>query len=70
MKRSAINSGKVQPVIKIWLSREEALAYLGCADDYLRKIRDSGQISFSRDGKMIWYNLNSLNRFLERNKVI
>lgn len=35
MKKVNINSGKVQPVNKIWLSREEAMAFLGCADDYL-----------------------------------
>lgn len=51
MKKVNINYGKVQPVNKIWLSREEAMCFLGCADDYLRKVRESGQVSFCRDGR-------------------
>lgn len=70
MKNVNINYGKVQPVNKIWLSREEAMCFLGCADDYLRKIRESGQVSFCRDGRMIWYNVNSLQRYIEKHKVI
>lgn len=70
MKKVNINYGKVQPVNKIWLSREEAMCFLGCADDYLRKIRESGQVSFCRDGRMIWYNVNSLQRYIEKHKVI
>ena len=70
MKKANINYGKVQPVNKIWLSREEAMRFLGCADDYLRKVRESGQVSFCRDGRMIWYNVNSLQRYIENHKVI
>lgn len=70
MKKVNINYGKVQPVNKIWLSREEAMCSLGCADDYLRKVRESGQVSFCRDGRMIWYNVNSLQRYIEKHKVI
>ena len=44
MKKVNINSGKVQPVNKIWLGREEPMAFLGCADDYLRKVRESGMV--------------------------
>lgn len=50
MKKVNINSGKVQPVNKIWLSREDTRAFLGCSDDYLRKVKESGQVSFCRDG--------------------
>lgn len=70
MKKVNINSGKVQPVNKIWLSREETRAFLGCSDDYLRKVRESGQVSFCCDGRMIWYNVNSLQRYIEKHKVI
>lgn len=69
-KKQVINPGKVQPVFKTWLNREETLAYLGCADDYLRRIRDSGQISFAKDGKMVWYNVFSLMKYIEKHKVI
>ena len=70
VKKVIINPGKVQPIDKIWLSREEAMAFLGCADDYLRKVRESGQVSFCRDGRMVWYNVNSLQRYIEKHKVI
>lgn len=53
MKKVNINSGKVQPVNKIWLSREEAMAFLGCADDYLRKLGRVGKYRFVAMGE--WY---------------
>lgn len=64
------NIGKVQEVQKIWLSKDEAKAYLGCSDDFLARLRNEAQVSFSQFGKMIWYDINSINRFLARNKVI
>lgn len=62
--------GKVEPVQKKWLSPHEAMAYLGCSQDYLEKLRNSAEISFSQKGRMIWYNLESIDRFLNRNKVV
>ncbi len=62
--------GKIESVPKLWLSKDEAMAYLGCSVDYLDKLRANAQISFAKDGKMIWYNLESINRFLNRMKVI
>lgn len=64
------NIGKVQEVHKIWLSKDEAKAYLGCSDDFLARLRNEALVSFSQFGKMIWYDINSINRFLARNKVI
>lgn len=63
-------TGKIQQVEKIWLNRDEAMAYLGCSDDFLARLRNEAQVSFSQFGKMIWYDINSINRFLARNKVI
>lgn len=62
--------GKIQEVEKIWLSKDEAKAYLGCSDDFLARLRNEALVSFSQFGKMIWYDINSINRFLARNKVI
>lgn len=64
------NIGKVQEVQKIWLSKDEAKAYLGCSDDFLARLRNEALVSFSQFGNMIWYDINSINRFLARNKVI
>lgn len=62
--------GKVESVQKLWLNKDEAMSYLGCSVDYLDKLRNNAQVSFAKDGKMIWYNLESINRFLNRMKVI
>ena len=65
-----MRKGKIEPVPKIWLNKGEAMAYLGCSPDYLEKLRITAEVSFAKDGKMIWYNLESINRFLNRKKVI
>lgn len=63
--------GKVEPVQKTWLNKDEAMAYLGCSERFLQTIRDKAEISFSRFGsKMYWYELKSLDRFIERNRVV
>lgn len=60
---------EVQPVQKAWLSKHEAMKYLGVSDKYLKKLRDEAQIDFSAYGNMIWYSLKSIDRFLARNKA-
>lgn len=40
--------GKVEPVNKLWLSAKEAMAYLGCSDKLLEKLRNNAEISFSK----------------------
>ena len=44
--------GKVESVQKLWLNKDEAMAYLGCSVDYLDKLRNNAQVSFDKDGKM------------------
>lgn len=61
---------KVEPAQKRWLNKQEAMAYLGVGEDYLTKLRNNAEISFSQDGRMIWYDLASLDRFVLRNKVL
>lgn len=63
--------GKVEPVSKRWLSKVEAMAYLGCSEDFLKTLRDRALVSFSQFGsKMIWYDLQSLEKFVMKHKVI
>lgn len=62
---------KVEPVPKRWLSKDEAMFYLGCSEDFLKTLRDNALVSFSQFGsKMIWYDLQSIDRFIAKNKVI
>lgn len=64
------NIGKVEPVHKTWLSQAEAKAYLGCSDEFLQRMRDEARVTFSRyGGKMIWYELASIDRFLDSLKT-
>ena len=60
---------KIESAPKRWLNKQEAMAYLGVGEDYLSKLRNNADISFSQDGRMIWYDIASLDRFILKNKV-
>lgn len=68
MARTKVQA-KVEQVPKRWLNKQEAMAYLGVSEDYLTKLREDAEVSFSQVGKMIWYELASLDRFVLRNRV-
>ena len=40
-------TGKVEPIVKKWLSKDEAKSYIGCSDDFLRTLRKKDLLSFS-----------------------
>ena len=63
-------TGKVEPIVKKWLSKDEAKSYIGCSDDFLRTLREKALVSFSQFGKMIWYDLSSIDRFIQSNKIV
>lgn len=69
MARSRIQT-KVEAVPKRWLNKQEAMAYLGVGEDYLVRLRNEAKISFSQEGRMIWYDLSSIDRFVLKNKVV
>lgn len=62
--------GMIEPVKKVWLTTDEAKKYLGCSDDTLQKLRDNALISFSQYDGMFWHKIESIDGFLERNKVV
>lgn len=62
--------GKIEPIRKIWLSAREAKAYLDCSDDFLQMLRDEAKISFSRIGGKYFYNLESIERLILKNKIV
>lgn len=65
-----ITIGKVEPINKTWLSKEEAKAFLGCSDRFLRTLKEKAEISFSKYGNTTWYELKSLIKFLENHRMI
>lgn len=62
--------GEIVPVQTIWVGKEGAKKMLECSDKYLTKLRNNAEISFARDGKMIWYSVKSINKFIESKRVI
>jgi hypothetical protein len=65
-----MKQGKIEPITKTWLSAREARAYLDCSDDFLQTLRDEARVSFSRVGGKYFYNLESIDRLLIKNKII
>lgn len=61
---------KVEPARKRWLSAREAKSYLGCGDEMLKVLRDNAEVRFSRYSNRIWYDVDSIDRFVMRNKVV
>ena len=47
-----------------------AKSYIGCSDDFLKTLRENALVSFSQFGKMIWYDISSIDRFIQSNKVV
>lgn len=62
--------GKVEEVKKLWLSAKEAKAYLDCSDEFLRKLRNNGSVIFSLCEGKYYYKLQSIEKMLERSRVI
>lgn len=64
--------GHVVEVQKTWLSSKEAMQYLGCGKDTLRKLREdpaNGIVISVISPKMMLYELKSLLRCIERHRV-
>ena len=65
-----MKQGKVEPIHKTWLSSREAKAYLDCSDDFLQMLRNDAAVSFSKIGGKFFYNLQSIERLIIKNKVV
>lgn len=67
-KKSVI--GKIVPVEKAWLSKAEACAYLDCEERFVAALRDENRITFSKIGAKYYYELASIERLLNSNKIV
>lgn len=65
------NIGKVEPVPKIWLSSQEAAAYLGVSARYLRDNIDTmPEVEvYSIGGNKKFYRLENIDKIIRKNKV-
>ena len=51
-----------------WIDGSDAMKKLGIKKTTLQKLRDHGEIEFSKMGKNILYNRFSIEEYIERNK--
>ena len=66
-----MRKAKVESVTKKWLSTAEVCSYLGgCSRDFVEHLRENAEITFSKVGKMYFHELASIDRMLEKNKVL
>ncbi|RHO73259.1 DNA-binding protein [Parabacteroides sp. AF48-14] len=63
--------GKIEPVHKIWLSTQEAAAYLGVSTRFLRDQLDviPGVEVYNIGGNKKFYRLENLDRLISQGKV-
>ena len=47
-------------------SNKEVMDMLGVKDKYMKKLRDNGYISYSREGDKYWYTQDDIDKFLRR----
>ncbi|MBR3626781.1 MAG: helix-turn-helix domain-containing protein [Bacteroidaceae bacterium] len=63
-------AGQIQEVEKLWLTTEEVMKYLGCSPDFLKKIREKGEVTYAQYGsKAVWYLKASIDQFLSKHIV-
>ena len=62
--------GKVIPVNPVWIGKEDAMRLLACSESYLKRLRLSGKINYAQDGRMTWYEVLSINRYINSLRVI
>lgn len=62
--------GKVEKIAKIWLTTAEMQEYLGVSQDTIQRMRNSGEISFSKFGNTIWHEKESVDSFIRRHRVV
>ena len=59
----------VTAIEKIWLSNHEAQAYLGVGMEFLKSLRSSGQLPYSKVGKTVFYRKNDIDRLISTHRV-
>ena len=54
---------------KKWLTTEEVISLLQCSRRHVQYLRDSGQLSYSKNGRKIRYNIDDIEAFLDDHKA-
>lgn len=64
----SLNKSKSQTLPK-WVKSKKAREILGCSPGTLQNLRQNGTLEFSKIGGTLYYNLDSINKVLEANKM-
>lgn len=68
-KKKEVVLCKVEPLPKRWMTQEEAGVYLGFGErTFWLKLRNQGEIAWSRLGKHIIYSVKQLDELVERHR--
>lgn len=60
----------MEQVEKKWLSTDELIYYLGVKPDFVKKLRQAGEIPYSRIGRTLFYPIKEVDKLIRRNYVI
>lgn len=70
MPRRKSQYGTVIPVQPLWVGKDDAMRLLACGENYLDKLRNEAKIGFAQYGNKIWYEVRSLNNFIEKHRIV
>lgn len=59
--------GRVMDVQRPYLPMSEAMIYFGCKRDMLEGLRDNGKVRCSKVGRMLYFNVQDMERVWEEN---
>lgn len=62
--------GRVRNIEKIWLSSDEAQAYLGMSGDFFKRLRMEAKIHYYRVGRCVFYAKNDIDELITSNQII
>ena len=67
MKRN--QTAEVVSIQPKYLSMADAMKYMGCKRDMLCRLRDEGSVRVSKIGKMLYFNLEDMDKLFEKNII-
>ena len=65
-----MTKGRVKHIEKIWLSSDEAQAYLGMSADFFKRLRTEAKLPYSRIGRCVFYAKSDIDELVTSNRVI
>ncbi|WP_299230264.1 DNA-binding protein [uncultured Bacteroides sp.] len=70
MRTKKLKIGKVEPVNKVWLNMDEAMAYMGCSRNFIDSLKYKALLIPSKVSGKLFFNVHDINKLLEDNRII